>query len=158
MQPSELTTSATVPLSQFIFRAMASSIFIVAGFGHLASPGTIIARLESAAFGYVPLALAPAGVHVAAAGVVLLLGGLALMAGFFTRLAALALIGVLVPITLTVQLGPGQTGPLFKNVAILGSLIYFTFNGSHAFSVDNLLRRRRSGRSAAASPAAVVAA
>ena len=89
--------------------------------------------------------LAPSATLVLLAGVGLVAGGLALFAGFQTRLAALGLIAILVPITLTVQMTPEALGPLFKNVAILGGLIFFAAHGSDAFSVDGLLRRR-SGR------------
>lgn len=134
---------AIAPWSEATFRVMTSLIFCVAGFGHLFNPAAIIARLESSSMSHLPLAIAPANLHVAAAGVVLLLGGLALLSGFQTRLAALALLAVLVPITVTVQLSPGQSGPLFKNVAIAGALIFFIANGARAYAVDTLLRQRR---------------
>jgi putative oxidoreductase len=67
-----------------------------------------------------------------------------LLAGAHTRLAALALAACLVPITVTIQLAPGQMGPLFKNVALLGGLAHFAFAGatSHAWSVDRWLAGR----------------
>lgn len=62
-------------------------------------------------------------------GIVMLIAGIALLIGFKTRLAAIALIAVLITITLTIQIGQMATlGPLFKNIAILGGLIFISMN------------------------------
>lgn len=130
--PSPVSTA----VSTAIFRALLSLIFLVSGSTHLLRPDDVAHRLAAAPFGHVATAFAPRPILVVLAGVALLGGGLALLAGYRTRAAAALLIAVLVPITLTVQLGPASLGPLFKNVAILGGLIYFAVNGSPAISLD----------------------
>ena len=126
------------PLPETIFRTLFSMIFIVAGFGHVVSPETIVHRLEAAPLADLATSVAPAHVLVTLTGAVLLVAGVALFLGVRTRPAAIALIACLVPITLVIQLEPGQTGPLFKNVALLGGLIHFLFSGAGetAFSID----------------------
>jgi putative oxidoreductase len=60
-----------------------------------------------------------------ATGVVMVVAGLLLTAGVQQRKTALALLIVLIPITLSVQLDNlDDLGPFFKNVAISGSLIF----------------------------------
>jgi len=67
-------------------------------------------------------------------GVVMLIAGIALLIGFKTRIAAIVLIAILIPITLTVQVGQVETlGPLFKNVALLGGLLFFSINSNLNF-------------------------
>lgn len=59
----------------------------------------------------------------------MLISGLSLALGYKTRYAAILLIAILIPITITIQVGQLTTlGPLFKNVAILGGLLFFTMN------------------------------
>jgi putative oxidoreductase len=143
------TVPYTHNLSHAAFRTLFSLIFLVAGIGHLVAPAKIAARLESAPFGYLATSMASAETLVLLAGVALVAGGTGLLAGAKTRLSALLLIAVLVPITLTVQVGSGDLGPLFKNVALLGGLIHFATNGAPALSVDRLfaVRRPREGAS-----------
>lgn len=58
-------------------------------------------------------------------GIVMLTADTALLIGFKNWIAAIILFAVLIPITLTIQLGQVETmGPLFKNVAILGSFLF----------------------------------
>lgn len=74
-------------------------------------------------------------------GVFMIIGGLALLIGFQTRLAAIGLILILLPITFTVQVGQWATsGPLFKNIAILGGLAFFAMNGSLCYCMDNIVK------------------
>lgn len=127
-------------LSTAVFRVLLSTIFLVSGSTHLVRPGDVAHRLAAAPFGHVATAIAPGEALVLLAGVALLFGGIALLVGYRTRAAAALLIAVLIPITLTVQLGPATLGPLFKNVAILGGLIHFAAHGASAFSLD--ARRR----------------
>lgn len=59
----------------------------------------------------------------------MLIGGLAFLVGYKTKWAAMVLIAVLIPITLTIQVGQMNTiGPLFKNIAIMGGLLFFIMN------------------------------
>ena len=100
----------TRPLPEAAFRVLLSLIFLVSGATHLLKPEAVAARLDLAPFAHLAAVLAPSTTLVWLAGVALLAGGLALLVGFQTRLAALGLIAVLVPITLTVQLTPNCHG------------------------------------------------
>ena len=58
-------------------------------------------------------------------GLIMVTGGIFLLLGFMQRKVALALLMMLIPITLSVQLDNlNDLGPFFKNVAIAGSLIF----------------------------------
>ena len=132
-------------LAYLAFRVLVSPIFLVSGLAHLVKPAALAARLESAPFGDLATALAPATVLIVASGVALFAGGLALLLGFKTRLAALGLVAVLIPITITVQIGnPSGPGPLLKNVGLLGALVQLAAAGGGRFALDALpgLRRR----------------
>ncbi len=119
-----------VKLADVVFRVLFSLIFVGAGLRHLVRPDEIVVRLSEAPLAYLATSIAPAGLLVVAAGVVLVLGGLGLMLGYKIRIAALALILVLVPITAVVDLGHADAlGPLFKNIALLGGLIHFAAHG-----------------------------
>lgn len=62
-------------------------------------------------------------------GIAMLAAGFLFLIGYKTKWAALILMAVLIPITLTVQVGQITTlGPLFKNIAILGGLLFFVLN------------------------------
>lgn len=72
---------------------------------------------------------------------------------------AALLIAVLLPITLTVQVGSAEgSGPLFKNIALLGGLIHFAANGAGSFAVDAWLPLRRRFAAAAVTGAVAVLA
>lgn len=128
--------------SEAIFRVLLSTIFLVAGFNHLIAPEKVATRLINAPFGYLATQFASAELLVVLAGIALVIGGIGLVSGTFTRTSAAGLILVLIPITITVQISPATLGPLFKNVAILGGLIYFASNGAAYFSVDSLWKKK----------------
>lgn len=136
-------TSRPQPGVDAVFRVLASGIFLVAGTKHLLATGHIVERLRSVPLADLVTAVAPAPVLVVAAGLVLAFGGAALLLGLRTSTAALALMAVVLPITLTVQTAPGQSGPLFKNIAILGALLHFLFAGGGPWSLDGWRARRR---------------
>lgn len=116
-------------LSIVLLRMMLSLIFIVASLNHLFQLEKTVSRIESARFGMLGNLMGPPEVAVITSGIVMLIAGLALLVGFKTKLAAIALIAVLIPITLTIQVGQiSSLGPLFKNVAILGGLLIFALN------------------------------
>ncbi len=122
-----------------LFRGLLSLIFLVAGTGHLLNTEHIVQRLNDAQWGVLATSIAPAEPLVLLAGGALLIGGLGLLLGAQTRLAAGLLILVVIPITITIQIGRPTLGPLFKNVAILGGLLYFTAHGAGPFSLDRLV-------------------
>ena len=135
--PSHLRQGGTLAA-----RILFSLIFIVAGAGHLFSPDSIMTRLAEAPGASLVGAL-PQKTLVILSGLALLLGGLALASGLLTRWAAGGLALVLLPITLTVQVGGAQgLGPLFKNIALLGGLLHYALEGGGLVSLDHWLRER----------------
>ncbi len=66
-------------------------------------------------------------------------GGLMLLFGFKTRLAAWAIFLVLIPITIffhPVWSDIGQMSSFFKNLAVMGGMLYVVANGPGAWSID----------------------
>ncbi|MER3318935.1 MAG: DoxX family protein [Allomuricauda sp.] len=126
MQNNKIEVSRS---SVAVLRVMVSLIFIVASLNHLINTDKAVARIENAKFGALGHLLGPPEIAVIASGVVMLLAGIALAVGFKTKWAAILLIVMLIPITLTIQVGQMATvGPLFKNIAILGGLLFFVSN------------------------------
>ncbi|MEQ8906175.1 DoxX family protein [Ekhidna sp.] len=116
-------------LSVVTLRIMLSLIFIVASTNHFFNTDKVIARIENANFGSIGYLLGSLQVSVILSGIIMLVAGLALLFGYKTRYSALALVAVLIPITLTIQVGQLATvGPLFKNIAIMGGLLFFSIN------------------------------
>jgi putative oxidoreductase len=134
----------TARVAELMFRVLFSLIFIVAGVGHLVRPVTFVERLLLSPVGRLVAGVAPAELLVVVTGGVLLVAGVALAIGYRTRLAAVALIGVLVPITVSTHIGAGgDPGPLLKNVALLGGLIHFAAIEACEYSVDKWRQRCR---------------
>jgi putative oxidoreductase len=127
--------SSIVPL---IGRILVSVIFLSSGFVKVAmfSPmtGYMVAK-------HVPL---PA-VALGFAAAVEILGGLAVLLGFQARLAAWVLFFYLIPTTLLFHNFWAMSGAeqmdnqihFFKNVAIMGGLLFLTAFGAGAYSIDN---------------------
>lgn len=118
-------------MSIVVLRMMLSLIFIVASINHLLKTEKVVSRIEHANMGFLGYVLGSPKTAVILSGVVMLMAGSALFVGVKTRYAAVVLISVLIPITLTIQVGQMATlGPLFKNVAILGGLLFFAINSN----------------------------
>ncbi|HWP65140.1 MAG TPA: DoxX family protein [Candidatus Limnocylindria bacterium] len=131
-------------ISDGVFRVLFSVIFVTAGAAHLVRPSVFVERLVAAPLGYLASSLGSPTLLVVLSGIALLIGGLGLVLGYFTRAASLLLIAVLIPITVTVDLGhTNALGPLFKNVALLGGLVHFAVHGPGAYSVDSAVERLR---------------
>ncbi|APU69580.1 DoxX family protein [Christiangramia flava] len=112
-----------------ILRIFLSGIFLVAGFNHLIHTKKTVAKLEQAKFKGFAHFFGDPETLIILSGVVMLIAGLAFILGFYTRYAAIILALVLLPITLSVQVGQIETlGPLFKNIAIMGGLLFFIIN------------------------------
>lgn len=117
--------------SVVILRIMLSLIFIVASIGHFFNTEKMVSRIENAALGFIGNILGTPETAIILSGIVMLIAGISLLIGFKSRIAAMVLIAVLIPITLTIQVGQMETlGPLFKNVAILGGLLFFSINSN----------------------------
>lgn len=130
--------------SVLVFRILLSLIFLVAGFNHLLQPEKVSEKLDKAMMGDTVLWIASPQTLVLLAGAGLLIGGLALLLGLRTKWAALLLIAIIIPISISTQIGnPEGLGPLFKNVGLLGGLIFFFYNPSIAIGLDNLFKKEK---------------
>src|SRR5690625_695689 len=115
-------------LSIRILRILLSGIFIAAGINHIKAPESIAERTAITPLGAY---LEPIGLEflVIASGVLMLLAGIAFLIGFYTRYAACILCILLIPITIIIQTNGGlMHGPFWKNIAILGGLLFFMLN------------------------------
>lgn len=122
--------------SVLIFRVALSGIFLFAGINHLLKPDKVVARIKSAAFNEFGLFFGDPHLMAILTGYLLLLGGSLLLLGVFQRWSALGLLMILIPITITIQMGNGLThGPLWKNVALFGGLLFFILNNPKAYAV-----------------------
>lgn len=117
--------------SVVILRMMLSLIFIVASVSHFFNTEKTVSRIENSSMSFIGNILGTPEIAVILSGSVMLIAGISLLLGFKTQIAAIVLIAVLIPITLTVQVGQMTTlGPLFKNVAIFGGLLFFSINSN----------------------------
>lgn len=112
-----------------VLRIMLSGIFLIAGINHVVFPGHVAKRLMESPVYENLLFFMNAEILVMATGVGLLAGGILLLLNKYTRQAAILLLLLLIPITISVQLqGWSTAGPLFKNVALAGALLFFIMN------------------------------
>ena len=123
-------------LSDLIFRVGLSLIFIIGGAGHLVREKMMLQRIEASPWFDWVNALGSPLFFFLLSGIVFILAGFGLLLGLRTRRSALALFVTLVPITFVIHIAPEHTGPLFKNIAILGALLHFFVRGGGGFSVD----------------------
>lgn len=113
-------------------RALLSAIFILAGFGKLTAIGATAGWFGSLGF---PLPT----VVVVLVGLLELLGGIAILVGYQTRIAAIALAIFTLAATAVAHLDfADQVQFLFfqKNLAIAGGLFVLAVFGAGALSVD----------------------
>jgi len=112
-----------------VLRVMLSGIFLVAGINHIFFLGSVAKRLMSSIVYNKFMFFMNAEILVLIVGAGLLIGGFFLLINKFPRHAAVLLLMLLIPITVSVQLQGWETsGPLFKNVAIAGGLLFFIMN------------------------------
>ncbi|HLW33287.1 MAG TPA: DoxX family protein [Aequorivita sp.] len=117
-----------------LLRIMISGIFLVAGFNHLSEVQKTVNRIEMAEFKGFATFFGNLEILVILSGIAMLLAGISFIIGFKTRWAAIVLLAILIPISLTIQIGQITTlGPLFKNVAIAGGLLFFILNDIKTF-------------------------
>jgi putative oxidoreductase len=117
-------------------RILLSAIFIFSGIGKMAA--------FSMYTGYASARLPMPSVAIAVAIVVEVLGGLAILAGFQTRIAAWIVFLYLIPTTFVFHNFWALEGAakmdnqahFFKNVAIMGGLLILAANGAGGASVD----------------------
>lgn len=141
---ADVTPIHMVPRSgtALLGRILISAIFIVSGFAKLTDP--------AGAMGYMTSAGVPhSDVLVYVAGCAELLGGLAILFGFLTRLASLGLFTFLIITTyffhhfwdLSGAEAKTQMVNFMKNLAILGGLLTLFAHGPGRYSIDARLRR-----------------
>ncbi|MGE0501635.1 MAG: DoxX family protein [Rhizobiaceae bacterium] len=127
--------------ASLLFRIATSLIFIVGGLGHFFRSDEMVARMHgSPSLPWIEFVGDPL-LLLQLSGGVFVVAGLLLVVGWSTRLAAAALFVTLIPITITIHVAPGHEGPLFKNVAILGSLLFLVANGAGCIALDRLRTR-----------------
>jgi putative oxidoreductase len=123
-------------------RILIGVLFAQSGFGKIFDIAGFASGLQGLPF---PFALAALG------AVVEFFGGLAIILGAWTRLAALALVAFTIVATLIAhrywampeEAQRMQQIQFMKNLAIIGGLLAFAGVGGGRFGVDGLLRRRR---------------
>jgi putative oxidoreductase len=138
------TVSPVVPRSgtALLGRILIGAIFVVSGFSKLTDSAGTIAYMTQAG---VP----SPEILVYVAGAAELAGGLALVLGFLTRIAALGLFVVMVLINYFMHAfwalegaeAQAQMVQFMKNLAIMGGLAAFVAFGPGRYSVDAKLRR-----------------
>jgi len=117
-----------------LLRIMVSGIFLVAGLNHLLNVEKTAQRIEQANFKGIAHFFGDPQWLIILSGIVMIAAGSLFLIGYKTKWAAIVLMIVLIPITLTVQVGQITTlGPLFKNIAILGGLLFFILNDTKSF-------------------------
>ena len=112
-----------------VLRTMLSGIFLIASVNHLLNVEQTAKRINTASFKDFGYLFGDPEILVILSGIAMLVAGVVFLAGYQTRWAALVLLMVLIPITITIQMGQANTlGPLFKNIAIMGGLLFFIMN------------------------------
>ena len=129
--PPIYSSSATA-LLPVTGRVLMSAIFLVSGAGKLAAGAATLATIEAAHLPLPPLAYA-------AATSVEVVGGLLLVAGYRTRLVALALALFAVATAVTFHAALGDQNQMFhflKNLAMAGGLLQVAAFGAGPLSLD----------------------
>lgn len=120
-----------------LFRGLTSLIFIVGGLGHFGQHRMMLDRMAESPWRDVVEKIASPSLLLWMSGAVFVVFGIMLALGLMTRLSALLLFVTLVPVTIVVHVAPGHVGPFFKNIAIMGALIFFFAHGAGRHALDN---------------------
>jgi putative oxidoreductase len=129
------SSSSFTPLAG---RILMSVLFLISGFFKIGGYSQMVAYSSSKG-------LPMAGVAIACAAVIELAGGLAIIAGFQTKIAAWVLFLYLIPVTFffhnfwAMQGAEQQQNMIefLKNVSIMGGLVILATNGAGPYSVDH---------------------
>jgi putative oxidoreductase len=131
--------------SVLLFRIALSGIFILAGVSHIMQPDQVAGRINKAAFRGFAVLFGDPYLLGLLSGYALLAFGITFLAGIFVRYSALALLLLLIPITITIQIGNGIFhGPLWKNVALFGGLLFFIINNPESYTIIKSFKKTRS--------------
>lgn len=121
--------SAILPLAA---RVLMSAIFVLSGIGKIANPGATMGYINAMGLPFPELALAGAiGIEV--------IGGLALLAGLYTRPVALALAAFSIVTGLIFHSAIADSNQmihLLKNLAMAGGLLQIAAFGPGSLSID----------------------
>jgi putative oxidoreductase len=133
------TTPGELHLGLAILRVITGIIFMAHG-----AQKFFVFGVDGVAVGFTQMGIPLAGVAAPAVALVELLGGLALVAGLLTRVAALGLAVVMVVAMLVVHLSAGFFLPdgIEFTLMLLGAAVTLAITGAGAFSVDAFLMRR----------------
>jgi putative oxidoreductase len=130
-----------IDVGLLVLRLVLGVIFIGHGaqklFGSFGGPG-----LKGTAQGFEQLGLRPGRLMAILAGLAEFLGGILVIWGFLTPLAALALIVVMIVAVLTVHLKYGffnTNGGYEFNLALAGMAVTLLIAGTGAYSLDSVL-------------------
>lgn len=125
-------------ISVLLLRITLSGIFIVAGVSHLLNPEGVTQRIQNAPYSSFASMFGDPHVLGIISGYVLFIFGITFLLGVFTRWSAVILFLTLIPITITIQMGNGILhGPLWKNIALFGGLLFFILNNPKPYSLYN---------------------
>lgn len=129
-----------VPVGRFLY----SLIFIMSGINHF----------SSASIGYAASAGVPfADILVPVSGVIAIVGGLSVLAGYHARFGALLLLLFLIPVTFMMhdfwtmtdpQQAQEQMVHFMKNISMIGGAVLLSFYGAGPVSVDHHHHRKGS--------------
>jgi putative oxidoreductase len=135
LEPSAKAKAVIDPL----FRVLTSLIFIIGGLGHFGQHEVMLARMEESPWQPVVRMIGDPSMLLWLSGIAFVVTGLTLAVGLMTRISALILFFTLIPVTIAVHVVPdtSHVGPLFKNIAILGALLFFWARGPGASALDN---------------------
>jgi putative oxidoreductase len=123
------------PYSELIGRVLIAALFVLSGFGKISGYTATQGYMESAG---VPGGLLP---------LVILLelgGGLAIVAGLYTRVTALLLAAFSIVVGLLFHAGSAdqiQQIMFLKNLGLAGGFLFLAANGAGRLSVDHVLQR-----------------
>ena len=118
-----------------VFRVATSAIFIIGGIGHFGAHDHMLERMAESPWRNAVGMIGDPSWLLWLSGGVFVIFGITLALGYLTRISALLILVTLVPVTIAVHFAPGHMGPLLKNVAIMGALLYFYANGPGHFAV-----------------------
>lgn len=127
-----------------LFRVLTSLIFIIGGLGHFDQHKVMLDRMVESPWAHVVNRIGDPSMLLWLPGFAFVLAGVALALGWMTRASALILFFTLIPVTVAVHVVPdtSHVGPLFKNIAILGALLFIWRRGPEAYALDNRGTRR----------------
>lgn len=125
-----------------IFRVLTSLIFIIGGLGHFGQHRVMLERMAESPWAPIVNRIGDPSALLWLSGLVFVLAGVTLALGWMTRVSAFLLFVTLVPVTIAIHVVPDSShvGPLFKNVAILGALLFFCARGPGAWALDNRVK------------------